>query len=122
MTTGTPRDSRMARLVRRAREWFGHVRVDTTPLRTSREFRLLFAASSVTRVGSMVTYVALPFQVKELTGSFVLVGVLGLVELGPLVVFGLWGGALADALDRRRMVLVTEGALMLTSMVLLANA
>jgi len=97
-------------------------RVDTTPWHTSREFRLLFVGGSISRLGSMVTYVALPLQVKQLTGSFVLVGVLGLVELGPLVVLGLYGGALADAVDRRRMVAVTELALMLMSGVLLANA
>lgn len=97
-------------------------RIDTTPLHTSREFRLLFVGGSISRVGSMITYVCLPFQVKQLTGSFVLVGVLGLVELLPLIVFGLYGGALADAVDRRRMVLVTEVAFMLMSGVLLANA
>ncbi len=97
-------------------------RLDTTPLRASREFRLLFVGGSVSRLGSMITYVALPLQVKQLTGSFVLVGVLGLVELGPLVVLGLYGGALADAVDRRRMVLLTEAAFMVMSTVLLANA
>jgi MFS family permease len=97
-------------------------RLDTTPLRTSRDFRLLFVGGSISRLGSMITYVALPLQVKQLTGSFVLVGVLGLVELAPLVVFGLYGGALADAVDRRRMVLVTELAFMAMSGVLLANA
>jgi MFS family permease len=70
----------------------------------------------------MVTYVAIPYQVKQLTGSFVLVGVLGLVELVPLVVLGLYGGALADAVDRRLMVLLTEVALGLMSAFLLANA
>lgn len=98
------------------------MRIDTTPLRTSRQFRLLFVAGSISRVGSMITYVALPLQVKQLTGSFVLVGLLGLVELAPLIVFGLYGGALADAVDRRRMVLLTEGAFMLLSGVLLVNA
>jgi MFS family permease len=98
------------------------VRIDTTPLRTSRQFRLLFVAGSISRVGSMITYVALPLQVKQLTGSFVLVGLLGLVELAPLIVFGLYGGALADAVDRRRMVLLTEAAFMLLSGVLLVNA
>ncbi|MGZ4611096.1 MAG: MFS transporter [Actinomycetes bacterium] len=98
------------------------LRIDTRPLRTSRDFRLLFVGGSVSRLGSMVTYVCLPFQVKELTGSFVLVGALGLVELLPLVVFGLYGGALADAVDRRRMVRLTEAAFMLMSGVLLANA
>jgi MFS family permease len=97
-------------------------RLDTTPLHASRDFRLLFVGGSVSRLGSMVTYVALPYQVKQITGSFVLVGVLGLVELAPLVVFGLYGGALADAVDRRRMVLVTEAAFMALSCVLLANA
>ena len=101
---------------------FRKTRLDITPLRTSREFRLLFAAGSVTRLGSMVTYVTLPFQVKLLTGSFVLVGVLGLVELVPVIVMGLYGGALADAVDRRKMVLVTEAALMVMSGVLLVNA
>jgi MFS family permease len=98
------------------------MRLDTTPLRTSRDFRLLFVSGSVSRLGSMVTYVCLPWQVKELTGSFVLVGVLGVVELVPLVVFGLYGGALADAVDRRRMVLLTEVAFLLLSAVLMVNA
>ena len=70
----------------------------------------------------MVTYVCLPFQIKQLTGSFLLVGVLGLVELVPLVVFGLYGGALADAVDRRRMVLLTEAAFLVLSAVLMVNA
>jgi len=100
----------------------GRMRLDTTPLRSSRDFRLLFVSGSVSRLGSMVTYVCLPFQVKELTGSFVLVGVLGLVELVPLVVFGLYGGALADAVDRRRMVLLTEAAFLVLSAVLMVNA
>jgi MFS family permease len=107
--------SRILDVVRRSR-------VDTAPWHSSREFRLLFVGGSISRLGSMVTYVALPLQVKQLTGSFVLVGVVGLVELGPLVAFGLYGGALADAVDRRRMVLVTEVAFMVMSGVLLANA
>jgi MFS family permease len=101
---------------------FGRLRLDTRPLRTSRDFRLLFGGASVSRLGSMVTYVCLPFQVKELTGSFVLVGVLGVVELLPLIVFGLYGGALADAVDRRRMVLLTEAAFLLLSALLMGNA
>jgi MFS family permease len=104
------------------RERLGRTRLDTRVLHTSRDFRLLFVGGSISRLGSMVTYVALPFQVKELTGSFVLVGVLGLVELVPLVAFGLYGGALADAVDRRRMVLSTELAFTVMSGGLLANA
>jgi MFS family permease len=103
-------------------ERLGQLRLDTRPLRTSRDFRLLFVGSSISRLGSMVTYVCLPFQIKQLTGSYLLVGALGLVELVPLVVFGLYGGALADAVDRRRMVLLTEVALLVMSGVLMTNA
>ena len=53
----------------------------------------------------MVTYVAIPFQIYTLTGSNFAVGAIGLVELVPLVVFGLYGGALADHVDRRRLLI-----------------
>jgi MFS family permease len=91
-------------------------------LRTSRDFRLLFCGSAVSFFGTMVTYVAVPFQVYEITGSPVAVGLLGVAELLPLIAFGLWGGALADAVDRRRMVLLTEVAFTALSGVLLVNA
>lgn len=83
------------------------VRVDVAPLRASRDFRLLFAAGTVFYLGSMVSYVAMPFQVYRLTGSNLAVGALGLVELVPLVVLGLYGGALADHVDRRRLLVAT---------------
>ncbi|HEX6887900.1 MAG TPA: MFS transporter [Candidatus Nanopelagicales bacterium] len=98
------------------------LRLDVTPLRTSRDFRLLFTSGLVTYLGSMITLVALPFQVAELTGSYLAVGLLGLAELVPLVVFGLWGGAIADAIDRRRMVVATELASVVLSTALLVNA
>lgn len=98
------------------------MRLDTRPLRSSRDFRLLFFGGSVSFIGSMVTYVALPFQVADLTGSYIAVGVLGVVELVPLVVFGLYGGALADAVDRRRLVLFTEVGITVVTGVLLVNA
>jgi MFS family permease len=101
--------------------WTRKARVDLSPLRGSRDFRLLVGAGAITSLGSLTTYVALPFQVKELTGSFVAVGLLGAVELVPLVVFGLWGGAIADARDRRRVVIACEAALLLCSAALLAN-
>jgi MFS family permease len=98
------------------------LRIDTTPLRTSRDFRLLFAAGTVFYLGGMVSYVALPYQVYQLTGSNFAVGAISLVELVPLVVFGLYGGALADHVDRRKMlVLCGIGQIVLTA-VLLANA
>ena len=79
--------------------------MDVTPLRESRDFRLLFVAGTVFYFGAMVSYVAIPFQVYRLTGSNLLVGVIGIVELVPLLVFGLYGGALADHVDRRRLLI-----------------
>ena len=96
--------------------------MDVTPLRTSRDFRLLFLAGTIFYLGGMVSYVAIPFQIYELTGSNFAVGAVGLVELLPLGVFGLYGGALADHVDRRRLLVWTGlGQGMLTA-VLAANA
>ena len=94
---------------------------DRAPFRQSRDFRFLWASGFITYLGSMMTFVALPFQVKQLTGSFVAVGVLGLVQMVPLIVCGLWGGALADRLDRRTMVLITEVGAGLCVALLLLN-
>ena len=83
------------------------LRLDLTPWRSSRDFRLLFVAGTVFYLGAMVSYVALPYQLYHLTASNLLVGLVGVVELVPLVVFGLWGGALADHTDRKRMLVWT---------------
>jgi len=84
---------------------------DITPLRASRDFRLVFGSRTVTLFGSQATEVALLVQARQLTGSAVAVGLLGAVELVPLVVFGLYGGALADRLDRRRLIRWCEAGL-----------
>ena len=98
------------------------LRVDVTPLRTSRDFRLLLVAGTVFYLGAMVTYVAIPYQVYTLTGSNFLVGAIGIAELVPLVVFGLYGGALADHVDRRRLLVWTGLAQAAATAVLAANA
>ncbi|MFJ1758072.1 MFS transporter [Kitasatospora sp. NPDC088134] len=95
---------------------------DLTPWRASRDFRLLWLSGCVTGFGSFLTFVALPIQIKELTGSTLAVGLIGAFELVPLVAFGLWGGALADALDRRRLVLLSEAGLALLTALMLANS
>ncbi|WP_374992935.1 MFS transporter [Streptomyces lydicus] len=82
----------------------------------------MWCAGAITVFGSFLTFVALPLQLKELTGSTLAVGALGAVELVPLIVFGLYGGALADAMDRRRLILWTEGALGVIAVVLLLNS
>lgn len=79
--------------------------VDFTPLRASRDLRLLIAGNLVTALGTQIALVALPFQVYTQTGSALLTGLLGAVELVPLVTMSLLGGALADRTDRRRLLL-----------------
>lgn len=96
--------------------------MDTTPLRSSADFRRLFLAGTVFYLGGMVSYVALPWQLYHLTGSNLAVGVLGVVELVPLVVFGLWGGALADHADRRRILVGTGLVQVVLTAALMVNA
>jgi MFS family permease len=105
-----------------ARRGLGHVVVDFGPLRRHREFRLLWTGQAVSYLGSMVTYVAIPYQAYRLSGSSLIVGLLSAVEFVPLVTMALFGGALADAVDRRRLVQVAELLFTLGSVVLLVNA
>ncbi|WP_019885787.1 MFS transporter [Streptomyces purpureus] len=95
---------------------------DLSPWRSSRDFRLLWIQGLVTTFASFMAMVALPLQIKDLTGSPFAVGAMGAVELVPLVVFGLYGGALADAVDRRRVILWTEAGLGLLAAILLVNS
>ncbi len=95
---------------------------DLSPLRDSRDFRLLFIGNAVSYVGRQMTVVAIPFQVYLLTGSSLAVGLTGLASLGPLVVMSLIGGAMADAFDRRKLLLANVVAQAATSVALAANA
>lgn len=85
--------------------------MDVQPLRESRDFRLLTAGSLITGLGTQATLVALPYQVFVITGSAFLTGLIGAAELGPLIVASLFGGALADRFDRRKMLLLCQLAL-----------
>ena len=95
--------------------------VDLGPLRTSPAFRRLYIARFFSGVGNQLTYVVTAYQLRLLTHSVLAVGSLGLVEVIPIVVFGLYGGVLADHLDRRVMAVATEVALGLLSVSLLVN-
>ncbi len=102
---------------RRSRGWA----IDTTPLRDP-HYRRLFWGVAATMIGQQMTLVAVPYQVYALTGSSLLVGVTSVVALVPLVVFGLLGGAIADAMDRRRLMLVTGAGSAVTSALLAVQA
>jgi len=94
---------------------------DTRPLRHP-EFRRLFLAGVVTVIGAQLSVVAVPKQIFDLTGSSTYVGLTGVFGLVPLLVFGLWGGAIADALDRRTVLLCSGTGIALTSVALWAVA
>ena len=98
------------------------VALDLTPLRKYRDFRLIFTAGLFSYFGSMITFVALPFQIKELTNSFWAVGLIGVVEIVPLTIFGLYGGVLADHVDRKKMIWLTEFGTLLATLILFLNA
>ncbi|WP_336212681.1 MFS transporter [Nonomuraea sp. LPB2021202275-12-8] len=104
------------------RSLLGHLALDVSPLRDSRDFRLLMVSGVVTMFGTFITMVAVPYQMWELTGSYVAVGLMSLAEFVPMVVCGLWGGAIADALDRRKIILLSEVGLTITSALLMVNA
>ncbi len=96
--------------------------IDLSPLKKYPDFRNLWAAGLISYLGSMITYVAIPFQIKELTNSYLAVGIVGVIELVPLIIFGLYGGVLADSVNRKKMVWVTEAGAMLLVALLLANS
>jgi MFS family permease len=90
---------------------------DTRPLQEP-AYRRLWTAGIVTVVGAQLTVVAVPTQIYQLTGSSAYVGLTGLFGLVPLVVFGLWGGAIADAVDRRLLLLLTGSGIAVVSLAL----
>lgn len=96
--------------------------LDLTPLRESPSFRRLWAGQAISFVGSEIAFVAVAIQLFELTHSTLAVGLLSLCALGPLIVVPIVGGAIADAVDRRRLLLRTETGLAAVSLLLAANA
>ncbi|MGC8510085.1 MAG: MFS transporter, partial [Acidimicrobiales bacterium] len=96
--------------------------IDLSPWRASASFRRLYVAGFVTALGGQATYVTVPFQLKALTNSPLVVGTLGLVELVPIVVLGLWGGLLADRVDRRRLIVILEASTLVAIGGLVVNA
>lgn len=90
---------------------------DTRPLRYD-NYRRLWLANIVTVLGAQMTVVAIPAQIFHITGSSGYVGLSGVFGLVPLIVFGLWGGSLADVIDRRKLLIVSTAGLIVTSALL----
>ncbi|HEY7873561.1 MAG TPA: MFS transporter [Actinomycetota bacterium] len=98
------------------------IALDLAPLRESRDFRLIYLGTSVSSIGSHITFVAVPFHVFSLTDSTLAVGLLGLCDLIPLLTLSIVGGLFADTMDKRRLLLITEAVAMVCSIGLALNA
>ncbi len=98
------------------------IAVDVTPLRTSRDYRLLWSGELVSEAGHQMTVVAMFFQVYHLTGSAAAVGLIGLVQLVPLLLSSIGGGSIVDAVDRRKLLIASQVGFALASSILLAGA
>jgi predicted MFS family arabinose efflux permease len=106
----------------RARGALRAVAVDLTPLKVSRDYRRIWSAELLSQVGSQITIVAVFIQVYQLTRSAAAVGIVGLVQLVPLILATIVGGPLIDRLDRRKILLATQAGLVLMSGTLLFGA
>ena len=95
---------------------------DTTPLRENRDYRRWWLGYSVSFTGTQLTQFAIPVQVYFLTKSSLAVGLVGLIVIGPLITMGLIGGSIADAMDRRRLTLITSTGMVMCSALLAAQA
>ena len=101
---------------------FRRLRVDTRPFRSAATSRNLWLGQAVSTIGAEIGVVAVPYQVYTLTHSTALVGLLGLASLIPLLVVPLIGGAIADALDRRTVLLRTETGMAIVAALFLGNS
>jgi MFS family permease len=96
--------------------------LDISPLRISRDYRLLFFGQLISFFGSMMTFIVVPWQMYQLTGSSEMVGYLYLAEFIPMLCLAFIGGALADALDKRKMLRLTEIGQTTVTAILLGNS
>jgi hypothetical protein len=101
---------------------FGRIIIDVKPLRQSPAFRRLWAGSALSAIGSSMTSFAVALQIFRLTHSTVAVGAVGLVAAVPLITVGLIGGTVADAVDRRKLVLATSSCLAVVSVIFTVQA
>ena len=96
--------------------------IDLSPLKNNKQYRLLFLGQTISFFGSMMSYVTIPYQIYQLTESSFQVGLLGVVQLVPLVIAGMYGGALADSMDRKKLLIFSEIALTFCTLLLIINS
>jgi MFS family permease len=108
--------------VRRVGRSLRGLAVDVSPLRASRDYRLLWFGELISETGRQIAVVAVYFQVFDLTGSAAAVGLIGLVQLVPLVLVAIGGGAIVDRVDRRKLLIVSQVGFAASSAVLLGGA
>jgi len=96
--------------------------INISPLKKYKDYRLLFMGQSISFIGNMISYVVVPFQIYEITKSNLLVGAVSLVQLFSVVIFGLLGGAYADRINRRKLMIVSECAMIGLLSILALNA
>jgi len=104
------------------RSRFARLAIDLSPLRRYPAFRWFWLGQAAKDLGAGIVQVALPFQIYDLTGSTLAVAAISFVELVPLVTLTLVGGALADAADRRRLLVWTQAGMAIVGIGLLVNA
>ena len=97
-------------------------RIDLTPLRASADFRRLFVGQALSEFGTQITFVAVPLQVYVITRSTAMVGLLALCETLPLIVLPIVGGAIADAIERRRFLILAQAVAAVLTLALAVNA
>ncbi len=96
--------------------------IDITPLRKYRDFRWLYYGQFISLIGSMISYVAVPYQVYQLTKNNAIVGALGVVQLVPMILFSLLGGTYADRLNRQKLLIYSESIMILITALFVWNS
>jgi MFS family permease len=96
--------------------------IDISPLRVSRDYRLLFFGQLISTFGTAISLVVIPVQVYQLTGSTLLVGLVSVPEFAMILLLAFVGGAYADFIDKRKLLRLTEIGQTLTTSFLVLNA
>lgn len=96
--------------------------INISPLKKSKDFKLLYIGQSISLIGNMISYILVPFQIYQITKSNLLVGSVSLVQLFSVIVFGILGGAYADCLNRKKLMIISEWLMILILCIFVLNS